>query len=235
MTGTLVITGASAGIGLAAAGHFSDAGYQVVNLSRTAPELPEVQQVTADFADPDWLATSGEALDQALTDAAGRVVLVHCAGLLLKDSIPELAGADLARALQVNVVAAQQLNQRVLPLMVPGSAVIYVGSTLGEKAVAGAASYVTSKHAQIGLMRATCQDLIGTGIHTACVCPGFTDTKMLRAHVGEDESILEALASNVVMGRLIEPDEIAEAIFFAATHPVINGAVLHANLGQIER
>jgi NAD(P)-dependent dehydrogenase (short-subunit alcohol dehydrogenase family) len=117
--------------------------------------------------------------------------------------------------------------------MKAGSAVIYVGSTLGEKAVAGAASYVTSKHATIGLMRATCQDLAGRGVHTACVCPGFTDTEMLRAHVGDEGAT--AVAAFSAFGRLITPEEIAETVVWAATHPVVNGAVLHANLGQVER
>ncbi len=96
-------------------------------------------------------------------------------------------------------------------------------------------SYVISKHALVGLMRATCQDLATREIHTACICPGFTDTEMLRTHVGEDSGVLDAIAAMNPFGRLIEPREIAESILFAAQHPVINGAVLHANLGQIER
>ena len=84
------------------------------------------------------------------------------------------------------------------------------------------------------MMRATCQDLAGSGIHTACVCPGFTDTEMLRAHVGDDPEILKSIAGTTTFGRLVEPSEIAATIQFAANNPVINGAVLHANLGQVE-
>ena len=94
--------------------------------------------------------------------------------------------------------------------------------------------YVTSKHAIVGMMRATCQDLANTGIHTVCVCPGFTDTEMLRTHVGQDEEILKSIASLSTFNRLINPEEIAAAIQFAAKNPVMNGAVMHANLGQIE-
>ena len=140
----------------------------------------------------------------------------------------------LARVLQINVVAPQQLNRILLARMGSGSAIVYVGSTLGEKAVAGSCSYVVSKHALLGLMRATCQDLAGRGIHTACVCPGFTDTEMLRAHVGQDPAILGSLASGVTFGRLIAPVEVARTILFCAGNPVINGAVIHANLGQVE-
>ena len=111
---------------------------------------------------------------------------------------------------------------------------IYVGSTLSEKAVSGAFSYVVSKHAQLGLMRATCQDLMGKGIHTALVCPGFTDTEMLRTHLGNDEDTLRAIGGGNSFGRLVAADEIAELIVWAHAHPVINGTVVHANLGQRE-
>jgi 3-oxoacyl-[acyl-carrier protein] reductase len=100
-------------------------------------------------------------------------------------------------------------------------------------AVPGSLAYVVSKHALLGLMRSTCQDLSGTGVHTVCVCPGFTDTEMLRSHVGGNAEILAAIASGVTANRLIEPVEIARTIQFAAREPVLNGAVLHANLGQI--
>jgi NAD(P)-dependent dehydrogenase (short-subunit alcohol dehydrogenase family) len=116
-----------------------------------------------------------------------------------------------------------------------GSAIIYVGSTLSEKAVPGSFSYVTSKHAVVGLMRSTCQDLIDTGIHTACICPGFTDTEMLQNIIKNDPTILEAIKAINGGGRLIKPEEIAQTIYFAANNPVINGAILHANLGQKER
>jgi len=86
-----------------------------------------------------------------------------------------------------------------------------------------------------GLMRATCQDLAGTGIHTACLCPGFTDTAMLRAHVGGSDETLAAIAAGISFNRLIEPGEIARALLFCAENPVVNGSLIHANLGQIQR
>ena len=122
----------------------------------------------------------------------------------------------------------------------------YVGSTLSEKAVANAASYVTAKHAMVGLMRATCQDLAQSKaksfVHTTAVCPGFVDTPMLRQHLGLKEGLSDETAAEtwnwvegrVGAGRLIAPSEVAELLHWAAENPLINGATLHANLGQIE-
>lgn len=238
MSHTLVITGASAGIGLATARQFADRGWAVVNLSRRAPPLDDAIHLRTDLTDPNWPIATGAGLADALDANLGEddvICLAHCAGLLLKDAIDNIEAESLRRALEVNVVAPSILNQLVLPRMRAGSSILYVGSTLGEKAVPGTASYATSKHALIGLMRATCQDLAGSGIHTACICPGFTDTEMLRAHVGGDEGILADIASGVTFNRLIAPEEIAATLAFCADHPVLNGSVIHANLGQIER
>jgi 3-oxoacyl-[acyl-carrier protein] reductase len=155
--------------------------------------------------------------------------------LLLKDNIDSVTAEDLHQVMQVNVIAPAQLNQLLLPSMGAGSYIIYVGSTLSEKAVANSCSYVTSKHAMVGLMRSNCQDLAGKGIHTVCVCPGFTETEMLSDHVGGSREILDDIASGVTFNRLIEPSEMARTLKFAAENPVMNGSVMHANLGQIER
>ena len=132
------------------------------------------------------------------------------------------------------MVGINSLNQLLLPRLPSGSSVLYVGSTLSEKAVPNSFSYVVSKHAQLGIMRATCQDLMGSGVHTALICPGFTDTEMLRTHLGVDPDVGRMIAGMNSFNRLIEPGEIAELIRWAHHNPVINGAVLHANLGQRE-
>lgn len=229
----LIITGGSKGIGHATTQHFMKQGYDVVNVSRSASSLEGVTQIVADLSDSDWPKQCGEQL-QNLAKDRDQIALVHCAADLRKDSVREIEAESLQQVLQINVVAPTQLNRILLPHMKPGSSIIYVGSTLSEKAVPNSFSYVTSKHATAGLMKATSQDLIGSKIHTACVCPGFTDTEMLRAHVGGSEEILASIASGNSFGRLIDGNEIAETIYFCAQSPVINGSVIHANLGQIE-
>lgn len=230
----LVITGGTRGIGLATAALFKEQGYRIINISRSPSPLPDVIQLTTDISRLDWPERAGVALGEAL-GAPSRLVVIHNAATLRKDSVDSLAADSMTEVLQANVVAPLQLNQLLLPHMNSGSAILYIGSTLSEKAVAGSCSYVTSKHALLGLMRSTAQDLAGRGIHTACICPGFTDTEMLRAHVGQDVEILKAVASGVAYNRLVEPAEIARLLYFCADNPAINGSVLHANLGQLER
>ncbi len=229
----LVITGGSKGIGHATAKKFIQQGFDVTSISRSPSLIEGVRNESADLSNPDWDISLGKKL-KTLAAQYDQICLVHCAADLRKDSIRDVQSQTLQQVLQVSVVASCQLNQLLLPYMDKGSSIIYIGSTLSEKAVPNSCSYVTSKHAIAGLMKATCQDLAGSGIHTACVCPGFTDTEMLRAHVGGSDQVLNSIASNNGYGRLIQSDEIAETIHFCALNPVVNGAVLHANLGQLE-
>ncbi|MAC37647.1 MAG: short-chain dehydrogenase [Halieaceae bacterium] len=230
-----ILTGASSGIGAAAAEQFLEAQYTVINLSRRECPIPEVTTLTTDLSDTQSLANSSKALCEIVTArGVSSVCLVHNASLMLKDRCDTTDDEAMLQALSVNVLGINTLNRALLPLFPSTSSVLYVGSTLSEKAVAGAYSYIVSKHAQLGMMRATCQDLMGRGIHTALICPGFTDTSMLREHVGNDADVLSSLGEMNSYGRLVAPQEIADLIFWAHHHPVINGAVMHANLGQVE-
>ena len=226
-----IVTGASAGIGLAAAERFLDNGYRVVNLSRRPCPLAAVTHIRCDLA-TDFADEISPTL-VPICESADQIALVHNASRLANDTATETPSDALRTVLDINVVAINTLNRLVLPHMGAGSSVLFVGSTLSEKAVPGSFSYVVSKHAQIGMMRACCQDFAGSGIHTACICPGFTDTEMLREHVPADA--MDTVRGMSAFNRLIEPGEIADALLWAAASPVINGSVIHANLGQVER
>ena len=230
---TAIITGASVGIGAAAAARFVAAGYRVYNLSRRACPVEGVTNLRCDLSDNTSIDEALATLQEAVEDSE-QVALVHNACQMLKDSAIDCPEENLVSSLQTNVVSANRINRALLPLLPAGSSVLYVGSTLSEKAVAGSFSYVISKHAVAGMMKATCQDLMGSGVHTACICPGFTDTEMLRTHLGNDQALIDSIASLNSFNRLIEPDEIAGLICWAHDNPVINGSILHAHLGQRE-
>ena len=252
------MTGASRGIGLATARLFCAAGWDTVSVSRTRPggDAPRgLRHVGIDLLQRGWAGELASWLAAELgAERRQQLCIVHNAAQMPKDSALALSAQTLRDSLELNVVAPAEMNRLLYPRMGAGSSVLYVGSTLSgaalappataagvglsvprraaEKAVANTASYVTAKHAMVGLMRSTCQDLAAAKapVHTACICPGFTDTEMLREHVPETAG----LAGLVGAGRLIEPEEVGKLLLFSAENPVINGAVLHANLGQIE-
>ncbi len=229
---TVIITGASRGIGQASAETFRRAGDRVINISRSASHLSGVENYSIDLSEKQAEAAVRQFVDTEIEP--GVIILVHNAARLSSDSIKEVDLDRFRADLALNVIAPQLLNKALLPQMTAGSAIIYIGSTLATKAVPGAYTYVVTKHALVGMMRATCQDLVGTGIHTACICPGFTDTEMLRSRVADNSAALESIKEASTFGRLITPQEIADTIYFAAQNPVLNGAIIHANLGQVE-
>lgn len=235
MTATLVITGASKGIGKSTAALFLEQGWKVINLSRSACDLPGVVNISVDLADPNWAASNSSLIIDSLKDAA-QICLVHNAAICESDQALDLDPEQLRRCLEINVVAPGLLNRIIQPLMQANSAIIYIGSTLSEKAVANTASYTTSKHALAGLMKATCQDLVNhPGIHTCMVCPGITETEMLMNRIENNSAILQAMQNMVAQQRLVKPEEIASMVWFCANNPVINGSILHGNLGQLEK
>lgn len=230
---TAIITGASVGIGRATAARFVADDYRVFNLSRRPCPERGVTNLPCDLSSELDIEESCATLLEALV-GSDTVALIHNASLMRKDSVDDCDSDSLRAVLETNVVAINSINQRLLPGLPAGSSLLYVGSTLSEKAVPGSFSYVLSKHAQLGMMRATCQDLMGREVHTALICPGFTDTEMLRTHLGNDTGVIDVVAALNSYNRLVEPEEIAELLHWAHHHPVINGAVLHANLGQRE-
>lgn len=229
----LVITGASKGIGRAVAQHFVDSDYRVINLSRSACDVSGVTNIQVDLSQHDWVSKVRDEL-LAAVGQADKLDLVHNAAVLTKDSVSTIEADILRDVLELNVVAAAALNVLLIPSMKEGSSIIYIGSTLATKAVANTYAYVVSKHAVIGQMRATCQDLAGTQIHTACVCPGFTETEMLQDHLGVNPDVYQQITAGIAHKRLVQPSEIADSVWFCSQNPAINGTVLHANLGQIE-
>ena len=186
-----------------------------------------------DLAAPDGAMSLVEAVRPALP-AGGRLALVHAAAVMESDAADRIDEAAWERAMRLNVTVPALLTAALADRLGPGSAVIYVGSTLSEKAVAGRLSYCTSKHALVGLMRGTVQDFFGRGVHAACVCPGFTDTEMLRPVLDANPGLEAQVVANVAFGRLVRPEEIADTIAFCIDQPVLNGALIHANLGQRE-
>ncbi len=226
-----IITGASRGIGKSTAARFAHAGYDVLALARTPVALPGVQSLAVDLASPK--PGFAEQLRAAI-GAKRKIILVHNAAKSVNDRVDSVDLDELRSVLAVNVVAVAELNTAIIPLMGPDSWIVYIGSTLSEKAVANGFSYVLSKHASVGMMRATAQDLLGKSIYTACICPGFTATEMLKDRLKGRPEVESTLMAMVSGNRFITPEEMAECIFMTTQNPVLNGSILHANLGQKE-
>lgn len=225
-----IISGASRGIGLACARQFAAQGFTVINIARNPANQPGIIDLCCNLG---WESELAETLEGLIPYAskAQQICLLHNASRFNSDQLGNCENDDLKLGFAVQIMAATMISRTVIPFMKPGSSLLYMGSTLSEKGVSNAYTYTLIKHAVAGMMRASCQDLSGSGIHTACICPGFTNTDMLQQRLQQSPQLAAAATDNA-FSRLISPEEIAELVFWAHHHPVINGAMLHAHLGQ---
>ncbi|AJC48727.1 SDR family oxidoreductase [Allofrancisella guangzhouensis] len=234
MSKLAIVTGGSKGIGKEVVNQLLHQGWQVMNLSRTFCELPGVINCEADLSRDDLKEILSLSLAPYLKDRK-KVCIVHNACAYFSGTTLNVSSQELKQAWQVNITAPIFINQIIIPFMLPGSSILYVGSTLSEMAVPNCLPYVITKHASVGLMRSTCQDLSKKGIHTCCICPGFTNTETLQQHLREGGRHIDQAIENVAMKRIIDPKEIANFITYCVETPIVNGAVLHTNLGYINQ
>lgn len=231
MTKYLVLTGGNRGMGKATITQFTQNNWKAINISRLPCDVPGVVNITADLAFPQELEKIS---DQLLTAVKGaeKICLIHNAAFQIGDTVSDVTLENLMLTLNVNLISSTVLNKILIPAMKPGSSILYMGSMLADKGVPGNTSYIVSKHAVLGLMRSTCQDLGERKITTCCICPGLVDTKLLHDSMSS-ELIDYVLDAHVVGKRLIDPTEISNVLFACANAPVLNGALIPANLGLI--
>lgn len=229
MSRVVVVTGGTKGIGKAVAARFTDLGDEVKAVGRDELDVSDETQVTAFF------------------ERLGPVdVLVNNAGIA--------AGAPLARTtlddwrahFDVNAMGAFLCTRAVVGGMIErgDGRIVTVASVAGLTGAPYTAAYSSSKHAAVGLMRATAAEVGGTGVTANAVCPAYVDTDMTRRTIATivektgrtAEDAEAALGAMTPLGRLLEPDEVAAAVVFLASleAAAINGQALVLDGGVLQ-
>ena len=240
---TLILTGASRGIGHATVKRFSSAGWRVITCSRhsfpeNCPwEAGPDDHIQVDLSDPDdTLKAIGE-MRMRLKAQGGRLnALVNNAGISPKGPGGARLGSidtklvDWQHVFQVNFFAPIMLARGLLEeLQLAKGAVVNVSSIAGSRVhpFAGAA-YATSKSALAGLTREMAADFGPLGVRVNAISPGEIDTAIL------SPGTAKIVDEDIPLRRLGEPQEVAKAIYFLCTEQssYVHGAELHINGGQ---
>jgi short-subunit dehydrogenase len=215
---TVVITGASAGIGLACARRFADAGANVVAVARGAAELERTRAelaqlapilaIVADVAEPD---APQRIVDSALARFGALHVLVNNAGMHARGLFADLRAADLGAMVDVNLRAPILLAHHALPHLVASGngAIVNVASLAGRVPTAGGVVYSATKFGLRAFSMALADELRGTGVTVSCVSPGPVDTQFIMAE-------LDTVSDLTMSQPLTSPDAVAALVVACA-------------------
>lgn len=227
---TILVTGGSRGIGLAAAQLFADAGHRVAVTSRTeAPDDSRLLWVACDQAD-------SSAVDEAYASIEAELgsveILVANAGITRDQLVLRMADDDFAAVVDTNLTGAYRMAKRAARPMLRArwGRLIFVSSVVGLLGSAGQVNYAASKAGLVGMARSLARELGSRGITSNVVAPGPVATEMFGALNDEQQA---AITEAVPLGRVAEPSEIAAAVAFLASDEggYITGAVLPVDGG----
>ena len=235
---TALVTGASGGIGEAAARALHAQGATVVLHGTRAEKLEAMQKdfgtrahaLVANLFDRDAVA----GLVDAASALAGPIsILVNNAGVTRDGLLMRMKDDDWDAVLEVNMTASMSLCRAAMRDMMKARAgrIISISSVVGVTGNAGQTNYAASKAGIIGFSKSLAAEVASRGLTVNVVAPGFIETPMTDVL---DESQKSALLTRVPAGRLGHADEIAATVAFLASDEAayITGATLHVNGGM---
>lgn len=225
-----LITGAASGIGRAIALTFAGEGASVAIADRDTTKGKSVAREIEQLGRPSvFVACDVTRADdcrkavQQTAEAFGKLdLLVNNAGIIARRSVVELDEKDWDRVMDVNVKSVYLMSKFAIPIMRAGGGGSIINTSSGWGLVGGpdAAVYCASKGAVVLLTKAMAIDFGSDGIRVNCLCPGDTDTDMLREEarqLGEAEADVLAASASRPLGRVGTPEDIARAALFLAT------------------
>ena len=225
-----LVTGASRGIGLAIARTLAAEGASVTLVGRDAQRLQDALVKLGGVpgnsgiavADVTVAADIERAFDEAARARGAIAILVNNAGAAQSAPFGKTSEALWASMLNANLTSAYLCTQHALPAMLAArwGRVVNIASTAGLKGYPYVSAYCAAKHGLIGLTRALALETAKNGVTVNAVCPGFTETDMVEqtidnivAKTGRTrDAAREELARHNPLGRLIQPEEVANAV-----------------------
>jgi NAD(P)-dependent dehydrogenase (short-subunit alcohol dehydrogenase family) len=222
-----LVTGGGRGIGRAIAAALTQAGAAVTVAGRSEKPLAEVVgrgeakgYVIADVTDPKAV---GSGVQKAVAAHGPIDILIANAGTATAVPFAKATPEQFREMFELHVLGMLHPVQAVLGGMIERGfgRIVAVASIVGLRASPNVSPYTTAKHAMVGLMRSVALETAGSGVTVNAVCPGYVDTDLIRGPLDKlvergtnAQDALARFTSRVPVGRLVRPEEVAEAVLY---------------------
>ncbi len=237
---TAIVTGGARGIGEAIVQRLAEAGCNLVINCHTSVDAAEAlaetvrkggsgaEVVAGSIADP----ATGPALAARAMDAFGRIdILVNNAGINRDVTIRKMTDEAFTEVIETNLTGTHRVTKAVLdPMCESGfGRIVSISSFVGQLGNYGQSNYAATKGGLIAWTKTVAYEVARYGVTVNCICPGFTDTDMLR---GVSDDVREKLRARIPLGRFGTSDEVARAaVYLVRDGDYITGSCLNINGG----
>ena len=212
MSRTIVITGASRGIGAAIAAIFQADAEHVVSLDREAPDNPieGVRYLDADVSNPAEVANAIDQIEQI-------DVLVNNAGIARAGRVDKQPPSEFIEVISTNLIGTFLCCAHAVPHMTSGGSIVSISSAVGTSlGLPGRSAYSAAKAGIVGLTRTLAVELAPRGIRANAVCPGWTKSPLLQQGIDSGALRPEWMLRRIPAGRLGEVEDVAAVVHFLA-------------------
>ncbi len=234
-----LVTGATRGLGKAIAHELAARGAVVVGTATSEAGANSISEALAPFKGRGVVLDVGDAqacealVAELAKEGGGPHILVNNAGITRDTLAMRMKDDDWAEVIEINMSSVFRLSRAVIKSMMKArwGRIINITSIVGSSGNPGQANYAAAKAGVAGMSRALARELGSRGITVNCVAPGFIETDMTRAL---SEAQAAALLTQIPLGRLGSPADVAHAVAFLASPQAgyITGSTVHVNGGM---
>lgn len=242
---SVIVTGASSGIGAATAKALGSVGASLVLVGRDTERLQGVKDaveaaggkthvVEAELTD---IAAAEGVVTEAVEAFGSLYGIVHSASVFDPRPLEDTTLESAQEQWLANVAAPLLMTRAALPHLEAQSAIVFIASTTGSVGFPGCSAYSATKGGVIALGRALAVELAPKGVRVNTVVPGYVRTPMLQPHLDGNEGYEEWIVSQTPQARIAGPDELATNIVFmlSGLSQYVHGATLVVDGGWVAR
>jgi len=239
---TAMVTGGGSGIGLAITEKFVQTGIRTIIIGRDQKKLDCAKQKLGGLCEPvNFDLSLLRGIPKLVTDLTMRFgkidILVNNAGINLKKDFTDVTDEEFERIQLTNVTSVFALSREVVKCMLEkknNGVIINISSMASQYGLPKVIAYTASKSAIEGMTRAMAVELSPFGIRVNCIAPGFIATDMSAKALNGDMERMQKVMSRTPMGKLGEPEDVADAALFLASDAAkyLTGVILPVDGGN---